>query len=245
MGRVKEFVKKVVFNIYPMKFALALYQYKTMYFNKISFSQEGEDMVLTRLLNHKSKGFYIDVGAHHPILISNTYKFYLQGWTGINIDAMPGSMIPFKKLRPNDINLEYAISDEPQNMTYYMFNAPELNTFSKEEADYKNGKNGFESYHIIDKLEINTYTLKDILDANCPKDQLIDFMTIDVEGLDLAVLRSNDWSKYRPRFILVEALRDSFSFEKLNEAPVYSYLKGHNYSLVAKTYNTLFFKDDN
>jgi len=70
-----------------------------------SYSQEGEDMILRRLFEKQLTGFYVDVGAHHPKRFSNTYFFYKQGWHGINIDAMPGSMKLFEKIRPRDILL--------------------------------------------------------------------------------------------------------------------------------------------
>jgi hypothetical protein len=70
------------------------YQEPEPYLNQ-SYSQEGEDMVLYRTFETVKEGFYVDVGAHHPDRFSNTYKFYKQGWRGINIDAMPGGMDPF------------------------------------------------------------------------------------------------------------------------------------------------------
>lgn len=241
MGKIKKRIKEKLYNILPSYIADEFYQYKNMGFSNVSFSQEGEDMVIERFFNKKQKGFYIDVGAHHPIRYSNTYKFYKKGWRGINIDAMPGSMDLFNKLRPNDINLEYAISDTPQKMTFYIFNGAELNTLSKEEADYRNNKNEFVGCHIIDTKEIETYTLSEVLDKHFPKKECIDFMSIDVEGLDFAVLKSNNWSKYKPKMILIEALNDRFDLRNLKENNIYDYLTTLNYKLVAKTYNTLFF----
>lgn len=235
---IKQRIKYAFYNLCPLHIADELFSSKFDWFNNISFSQEGEDLVLDRFLNNKKKGFYIDVGAHHPVRFSNTYKFYLRGWNGINIDAMPGSMSQFNKIRPNDINLELAISDKAETLTYYIFNEPALNTFSKKEADLHNGVN---SYNIIDKKEINTYTLKDIIDKYLAKNIHVDFMSIDVEGLDMAVLSSNDWVNCRPTFLLVESLRENLN--SINNNPIYIYLSGLNYLPVAKTYNTIFFKD--
>ena len=78
-------------------------------FVNLSFSQEGEDLVLYRLLGHQTKGVYVDVGAHHPYRFSNTFKFYLLGWSGINIDPLPGSKQLLDEKRPRDINLEAGI----------------------------------------------------------------------------------------------------------------------------------------
>ena len=47
----------------------------------LCYSQNGEDLILNRLFENKEKGFFIDVGAHHPIRFSNTYLFYKKGWS--------------------------------------------------------------------------------------------------------------------------------------------------------------------
>ncbi len=83
-----------------------------------SYSQEGEDMVLRRLFEQKTVGYYVDVGAHHPKRFSNTYYFYKRGWRGINIDAMPGSMKLFNKMRPRDINVEIPVSSGEGEILY-------------------------------------------------------------------------------------------------------------------------------
>jgi hypothetical protein len=83
-----------------------------------SYSQEGEDMLLERFLEHRHSGFYVDVGAHHPRRFSNTYRLYRRGWRGLNIDANPGSMALFRHVRPRDINIEAAVSSVPQQLTY-------------------------------------------------------------------------------------------------------------------------------
>ena len=106
-----------------------------------SYSQEGEDMILRRLFEKQQTGFYVDVGAHHPKRFSNTYFFYKKGWKGINIDAMPDSMKPFNKIRPRDINIEKPVSDKKQVLTYYAFNEPALNGFSKELSDERKNAN--------------------------------------------------------------------------------------------------------
>ena len=77
---------------------------------KTTFSQNGEDSVLLRIFDNKNDGFYVDIGAFHPICYSNTYALYKKGWRGINIDATPGSMFLFNKIRPRDINIETGIS---------------------------------------------------------------------------------------------------------------------------------------
>src|ERR1700690_3428270 len=100
-------------------------------YSQKSYSQEGEDLLLDRFVAHIPSGFYVDVGAHHPKRVSNTYLLKCKGWHGLNIDANPGSMRLFKQIRPRDINVEAAVSSTPQELTYYSFNDPALNTFRK------------------------------------------------------------------------------------------------------------------
>ncbi len=209
------------------------------YFQK-SWSQEGEDMVLSRFFEgNKNIGFFVDIGAHHPCKYSNTYKFYRKGWRGINIDAAPGSMKLFNKKRPLDINLEIAISEKEENLTYFMFNTPALNTFSQEEAEKYIR---IESIRLINKKSILTERLETVLDRYLQQDQKIDFLTIDVEGLDFQVLKSNNWDKYKPEYILVEDLESHLEHARSSE--MHNYLKSNGYLLIARTYNTLFFKQN-
>lgn len=203
----------------------------------ISYSQEGEDLILKRIFDGQKSGMFVDVGAHHPKRFSNTYLFYLQGWRGINIDAMPGSMIAFNKIRPEDINIECPISDKEEELIYYIFNEPALNTLSKLEAEKKDGLNGFK---IIERKKIFTNTLANVLSQNIKTHQQIDFLSIDVEGFDLNVLKSNDWDKYKPKVILVEELNCDLELI-LEKGSVTKYMHLKGYKLYAKSVNTLFF----
>lgn len=227
----------------PKSIIKMLLNIKNTYFNSYateSFSQEGEDMILKRLFENHQAGFYVDVGAHHPKRFSNTYYFYRKGWCGINIDAMPGSMNAFERARPKDINIEKPISDERQFLMYYAFNEPALNGFSKELSEQRDGQ---ENYFIQFTKNIETATLEEILDRYLPKNQQIDFLSIDVEGLDFVVLKSNNFEKYKPKVILIEILENSLSEIENNE--IAKYLKQINYTIYAKTVNTVFFVENN
>jgi FkbM family methyltransferase len=210
------------------------------YFKAVnSYSQEGEDMVLRSFYEGKKnyKGFFVDVGAHHPYRFSNTQHFYKKGWRGINIEPTPGAIKAFNIFRKNDINLNIGISSVKDKLTFYCFNEPALNGFSKEISQERDSTSA--KYHITREVEIETWPLSEVLDKYLPAGQQIDFLTIDVEGLDLQVLKSNNWAKYKPSYILVE---DRIDFENLTSSEVYTYLEKQGYQLVAKTLRTLFFK---
>jgi len=205
----------------------------------LSYSQEGEDMILSRIFGDKPFGFFVDVGAHHPKRFSNTYLFYKRGWRGINIDAMPGSMKSFNRFRPRDINLEQPISNKKQKLIYYGFNEPALNGFS---SNLSENRKKMKEYHVIFTRELETITLDSVLELNLPNNiNEIDFLTIDVEGLDFEVLRSINLKKYHPKFILIEIL-GSNSISEISESAIAIYLRNHGYEVYAKTVNTVFFR---
>lgn len=201
----------------------------------LCYGQDGEDLILDRLLERQAQGFYVDVGAHHPMRFSNTYMFYKRGWRGINIDAMPGSMKKFERVRPRDINIECGVGGSAGMLMYYRFNESALNTFDAAEAQLKNKP----PYHLLDIVEVTVERLDALLERHLPAGQEIDFLSVDVEGKDEEVLRSNDWSRYRPRFILAETLRTTML--GMSECPVVQFLLSAGYKPVAKAYNTSFF----
>jgi FkbM family methyltransferase len=203
-----------------------------------SWSQEGEDQILRRIFEGKSQGFYIDVGAHHPRRFSNTYLFYRQGWNGLNIDAMPGSMKSFHKDRPRDINLEFGIGLNESQLDYYIFNEPALNGFSK---DLSNERNEAKSNYQIEKIiKVKVFPLSVVLDRNLPVGQDIDFISVDAEGLDFEVLKSNDWTKYRPKFVLAEILNGSLN--DIEKSSIGRLMANNGYLVYAKCVHTVFFK---
>jgi FkbM family methyltransferase len=203
-----------------------------------SYSQEGEDLILRRIFDGKRTGFYVDVGAHHPQRFSNTYLFYKQGWRGINIDAMPGSMRLFSKVRPRDINLELGVGATPGFLDYYIFNEPALNGFSQSLSQSRH-ENPHNHYRVIDIKRIEVQPLSTILDNCLPVGQEIDFMSIDVEGWDFEAIRSNDWKRYRPRYLLAEILESSL--DSIDKHSLVIYLKEKNYVLYSKCMNTVIF----
>jgi len=230
---MKRFLQGLLGNRLSIKLYLFKKEYIDGFTTKI-YSQEGEDIILSEFFPNKTDGFYVDVGAHHPMRFSNTHMFYKKGWRGINIDAMPGSMKAFERKRPRDINLEIGVSGKEGEMTFYMFDDPALNGFSMEISKDRDKNSNFE---IIEERKIKTYPLSKILNKYLPKDQKIDFMSIDVEGLDMMVLESNDWKRYSPRYLLVECIGDTV--EDIMQDKIYRFLSEKGYKIVGKTYRTL------
>ncbi len=232
--------KDIIKRILPLRVINQLIYIRNNYldgFATKSYSQEGEDVILRRIFERQPTGFYVDVGAHHPKRFSNTYFFYKRGWHGINIDALPGSMQLFNKYRQKDINLEIGIGNKEKELKYFIFNEPALNTFNESLARIRDG---LRNYRIIDTLKIKVMPLKKILDSYLPEGKEIDFMDVDVEGMDFEVLQSNDWEKYRPTVLVIEILPAN-TIEELTNNPMYIYLREKGYSLFAKLFNSSIF----
>lgn len=205
------------------------------------FSQQGEDMVVNSLLLDQRNGFYVDVGAHHPFRYSNTAFFYERGWRGINIDPNPEAIAEFRRWRPKDINLNMGVAAEEGEPLYYRFSDPAVNTFSKADAERCQISHGFK---LIGQEPVKTLPLKRILAEHLPEGQEIDLLPVDVEGLDEVVLRSNDWTLFRPRLVLAEDL-NSLPFSTVLNSSVTRFMETIGYSPIAKTAHTVVYAETN
>lgn len=164
----------------------------------ISYSANQEDVLLNRLFSKKPTGFYVDVGAAHPLFENDTKALYDRGWSGINIEPNKGFFEILAAGRPRDTNLNSAVSDVTGESRFFEVKGTGLSTCDQDEAARAREK-GFE---IIEHL-VPTQTLRDLLAAANPS--AIDLLKIDVEGFEPNVIRSNDWSRFRPDVIVVEA----------------------------------------
>ena len=207
-------------------------------FVTLAYSQDGEDMVLRRLFERQATGFYVDVGAHHPYRFSNTCYFHRRGWRGINIDPNPDAIAAFDLVRPGDINICVGVSNAPGLLSFHFFNEPALNTF---DAKLAADRARLPGYRLTGTRDVPVRRLDELLTENLPLGRAIDFMSIDVEGFDLLVLRSGDWSRFRPRVLLVEARQRIFA--ALKDDPINDFAESNGYCLIAKTINTLIYED--
>ncbi|MCH8495126.1 MAG: FkbM family methyltransferase [Balneolales bacterium] len=199
-NRTPVFIKATIKAIQSLLFAVG---------RKETYSQFGEDAVLRAYFESKEfntgqsidHGFFVDIGAFEPKRFSNTYLFYKNGWTGINVDASPGTQKAFNLVRKRDINLQYAVGKSSEAVTFYCWSFPNVvNTTDREHAIKWTERIG----KAPNEIEVQQKTLKEILDTYLPKDKTINFLSVDVEGRDLDVLKSNDWNKYKPEVVLVE-----------------------------------------
>jgi len=200
----------------------------------LSHSLFGEDMVVRALLAEVRKGFYIDIGAHHPVFSSNTYHFYERGWRGINIDAAPGSMEIFRQVRPRDINLELCISSsENSAIRFFLFEDGLLNTADPETAARAQAT----GHRLAGEVTVASKTLSQIFAEYLPNGTEIDYLNIDVEGLDEPILKSNDWNRFRPHVVSFECHLSQG--DRFDEIPMLRFLAAKGYEFQAKCGSTI------
>jgi FkbM family methyltransferase len=204
---------------------------------KKSYSNWGIDMMADFFFRNKKEGIYIDVGCHHPLINNNTYPLYKRGWKGINIDIDYGAIDSFNFLRSKDTNIEIAVSDTTGEAELFFYhNRAAKNTLSKEK--------GFDSKEI---QKIKTSTLNKVIENSIYKDQKINFISIDVEGYELNVLKGFDFKKYKPDLVVLELIQEGMTeffhqnIENIQNSEVYLYMIKHDYKLINWIHDDLVF----
>jgi FkbM family methyltransferase len=202
-------------------------------YGRTSFAQEGEDLVLERIFGDQARGIYVDVGAHHPRLYSNTYRLYRRGWRGVNIDAAPGSMFLFRRMRPRDVNLELGVTARAEERDFFVFNEPALNTFDAARArSLEHPPYAIEAVHRVRCAPLSQILREQSIGA-------IDLLTVDAEGFDFEVLQTLDWTVSRPRVVLTEQFSRDIS--ALLASELHAFMHARGYQLLAKTFNSVFY----
>jgi FkbM family methyltransferase len=199
---------------------------------RFSYAQHGEDIIAEALLP-EPKGYYVEVGAFHPVQLSNTYLFYRKGWRGITIDPNPRAVKSLKRRRPRDIVLECAVAEQEGPAFFDI-------TSSDEAAHVRGaGVDGTSSQPARQTYQVSCRRLDGILKEHLPPGQGIDLLSVDCEGYDLKALRSNDWERYRPRVVAVE------DWQPESESEICRFLAGRGYRLVISAKITrVFLRDD-
>jgi FkbM family methyltransferase len=168
----------------------------------ITYAQNREDVLLDAFFNNKNDGFFVDVGAYDPIEDSVTQHFYLKGWRGINIEPNPERYKRFVTSRSRDLNVNAAISDTKGKIKLRVYkNMEGLATVDSDQK--KNYEHNGDFNVEYEDIEVDTKPLKELFEDNNVTN--IDFLKIDVEGHEYQVLTSNDWKKFRPVVICIEA----------------------------------------
>ena len=242
---VKSFAKKCIKACVPFGILGLYHRIKQtesfQEFSGIYFSEQGEDILLERYIGKKD-GFYVDIGAYHPDRVSSTKKFYLKGWSGINIDPNPVTIKQFLKKRGRDININVGVADIDSELDFYFISAESTcNTFDKDRYETEYRLNGEEA----SILKIKVTPINNILEKHLPTNQHIDFINLDVESYEMKILTAFDFAKYGPDYFLIEDLTfldANVDFMDFSKSPLYQLMKQNGYIVAAKTQYTILFK---
>jgi len=187
------------------------------------YSETGEDITISEVFNNQI-GTYLDIGSGHPVIGSNTYYYYKRGWTGICVDPQPNLKIAYKLIRHKDKFIPQVVSNK-EKVTYFKFANSLLSTTDAKVANY----------HLTRGLKYTKYELECVNIKNlipptiAPTENF--FISIDVEGAELEILKCINFSKQRPRAIIIESwVKPWSSKSELNKL-----LKRAKYELIAYT----------
>ena len=214
---------------------------------KKSYSFGGIDLLVNYLFKNKKDGIYIDVGCYHPFKGNNTYLLHEKGWKGINIDIDFNSIEMFNFFRPNDYNKQIALSDKVgETDLFFYHNKSAINTLSKEIHQFRSGS-------AKEVKKVKTDTLENIIESSPYRNEKINFLSIDVEGYEMEVLKGFNLSKYFPDVIVIEYIDTSLKklefhnqkIENVINSELFKFIKSHNYHLVNWLHSDLIFIHEN
>jgi FkbM family methyltransferase len=205
-----------------------------------SYSQIGEDLIVNYLFNsiNIQKPTYLEIGTNEPVIGNNTYFFYNKGCQGVCIEPNIELYKSIKKKRPNDtvLNIGMGLSNE-QSATFYLFphHLSGWNTFSETEARIRERESSTKAREISVALK----NINDIIEKHFTP--YPNFISIDVEGLDLEILQSLDFQKFHPEVICVETISFSTTNTEVKLQEIIDFVHSKGYFTYADTHvNTIF-----
>ena len=227
MKKIEKKIKDYLIELYPFNklyfFLKILKKSKKSY----HYADNGEDIIIQGLFNHKKDGFYIDVGCYHPIRASLTHLLYKKGWKGVNIDISQDTINLFNIARPNDKNINIGIADKEGEDFYY-------------QSSHINQANSFKFYDNVKKVKVQITTLDNIV-KNLGIEK-IDFLNIDVEYRDFKALQGLNLNNVRPSLIAIED-NDAYDIADVTNSDIYKYMTNKEYFLYSKLNCTNFYLD--
>ncbi len=204
---------------------------------KNSYSQDGEDIFLIRYFKNIKNGFYVDLGCHHPKRFSNTYLLYKKGWNGINVDANNSTILLFNLFRKRDKNINALINTKSESVFYYRFNDSALNGI----LSIRNVQKLLDvGYKVVKKVKMNSIFINDFLEKNELVDKKINFLKIDLEGIDFDIIKALDFTILNIDVIMIEKQQN-----KLKEDELKLYLKNKSYKFIFESNRNLVFSSLN
>ena len=206
---------------------------------QLSFSQLGEDRIIKFLLDTLGiqRCRYLDVGAHHPSRLSNTYLMYTLGGSGVLVEPNPALASLISEMRPRDLCLNVGMAGRSGSaMPFYVMKSDTLSTFSRREAERMASECG----EAIVEVRYLDVLAPDAVLADHFSDGL-NLVSLDVEGLELEILEAFDLQRYRPEVFCIETVSYSMGGDGVKSTELAQFMLSHGYRIFADTYiNTIF-----
>jgi FkbM family methyltransferase len=166
-----------------------------------SYSQRFEDLYLGCCFPDQRDGFYIDIGAGHPVYDNVSFAFYLRGWRGIAVEPNPWLSQLADGVRPRDRNIRALVGAAEGEAAFHLVN--EFHGLSTMIADHAR-KAESEFGKASQTMTMPVTTLRALCEQHAPAS--FEFLKIDVEGVEDDVILGGDWKRFRPKVVVVEAL---------------------------------------
>lgn len=205
-----------------------------------SYSQNFEDVLLWRALQHIERGTYVDIGAQDPISDSVSKAFYEQGWRGLHVEPTTYYAELLRRDRPDEVVIQSAVSSRSGTLKFFEFPGTGLSTADRDIAA-THQKNGFPVVEVI----VPAMTLDQVFDAVGESE--INWLKIDVEGWEASVLKGWRRSNARPWIIVIEAIvpltrtetYSSWEPELFSKGYSFAYFDGLNRYYLSDAHNDL------
>ncbi len=207
--------------------------------SKISFSQSGEDRIIKFLFDILGiqQYRYLDIGAHHPRRLSNTYLFYTLGGSGVLIEPNPGWAALIAQVRPRDLCLNVGLAGQSRSEApFYIMRSDTLCTFSKNEAERMVSECGEEIFEV---RHLDVLAPEAVLSVHFSEG--LNLVSLDVEGLELEILDAFDLQRYRPEIVCIETVSYAIDGGGMKSSEIANLMTANGYMVFADTYiNTIF-----
>ena len=196
-------------------------RYYLFYRNRKTFSQFGEDLFIRKFFEDQNRGKYVDLGAFHPMRLSNTYLLYKSGWSGTNVDLNPITIDLFDIARSKDKNVCCLIGEESGLLknVYY--------------EDWSAANSLTENENLKEKKQMKTQTFENVVNHD------FDFLNIDLEGHDFEILKTINLKKFNPKLICIEILKNSSDKEN-----IFRFMNQNSFIFIKNLGPSYFFKKE-
>jgi len=205
-----------------------------------SFSLWGEDRILDWVFLNRPTGFFVDVGAYHPTLHSNTKLLSDRGWTGISVDCNPAMIAHHREARPRDVCLNAAVGMREGPVKVFLFD--DWATSNTVAPAWAEAVTRVQGVAVKREILVESLRLRTLLERHLPPGTRVDLLNIDVETVDLEVLQSNDWVRFRPLVVAIEDME--FDPAEPARSGSYRFLHDLGFHLFSRTIYTNFFADE-